>query len=167
MAKYYNESVNRAAKKYKSKNIEQIGISFQRGQGIKESFQMQAEKRGASVNKYVIDLVKADADGRVIVLPKIGKDDVSLIMRVIGQTKPPVAYVPDIMEKMDDATCEAVRVTAAAGGMTSEVLISTIISSLSSDAAEGIAQMLFCCLVANGADHDMLRRIFRDNGSVQ
>ena len=150
MAKYYSEAVNRAAKKYKSKNIEQIGISFQRGQGIKESFQMQAEKKGVSVNKYVIDLVRADADGRVIV-----------------QTAPSKSDASGIMEKMDEATREAVKMTAAAGDMSPEALISMIISSLSSNAAVGIARLLFCCLEANGADHEMLCAVFGDEGDVK
>lgn len=167
MAKYYSEAVNRAAKKYKSKNIEQIGISFQRGQGIKESFQMQAEKKGVSVNKYVIDLIRADADGRVIVLPAIEKEDVSLIMQVIGQTAPSKSDASGIMEKMDEATREAVKMTAAAGGMSPEALISMIISSLSSNAAVGIARLLFCCLEANGADHEMLCAVFGDEGDVK
>ena len=68
MAKYYIESS-------KKKNTEQINISFQSGQGIKEMFREQAEKNGMSVNKYVIELVRADAEGRLIHRPDPRKDD--------------------------------------------------------------------------------------------
>ena len=77
MPKYYNKESNKATLRYKKKNTEQINISFQSGQGIKEMFQEQAEKSGMSVNKYVIELVRADAEGRLIHRPKPGDDDLS------------------------------------------------------------------------------------------
>jgi hypothetical protein len=40
-------------------------------------FQEQAEKSGMSVNKYVIELVRADAEGRLLRRPKPGNDDQS------------------------------------------------------------------------------------------
>ena len=40
-------------------------------------FQEQAEKSGMSVNKYVIELVRADAEGRLIRRPKPEDDDLS------------------------------------------------------------------------------------------
>ena len=75
MAKYYRETTNKASWRYKKKNTEQINISFQSGQGIKEMFREQAEKSGMSVNKYVIELVRADAEGRLIHRPDLRKDD--------------------------------------------------------------------------------------------
>ena len=77
MAKYYKETMNKASLRYKKKNTEQINISFQSGQGIREMFREQAEKNGMSVNKYVIELVRADAEGRLIYKPKKKKDDKS------------------------------------------------------------------------------------------
>lgn len=77
MAKYYKETMNKASLRYKKKNTEQINISFQSGQGIKEMFRDQAEKSGMSVNRYVIELVRADAEGRLIHRPKPGNDDQS------------------------------------------------------------------------------------------
>ena len=77
MAKYYKETMNKASLRYKKKNTEQINISFQTGQGIKEMFQVQAEKSGLSVNRYVIELVRADAEGRLIHLPEKRKEDQS------------------------------------------------------------------------------------------
>lgn len=77
MPKYYNKESNKATLRYKKKNTEQINISFQSGQGIKEMFQEQAEKSGMSVNKYVIELVRADAEGRLLRRPDPGKDDQS------------------------------------------------------------------------------------------
>ena len=77
MAKYYRETTNKASMRYKKKNTEQINISFQSGQGIKEMFREQAEKSGMSVNKYVIELVRADAEGRLMRRPKPGDDDLS------------------------------------------------------------------------------------------
>ena len=77
MAKYYKETMNKASLRYKKKNTEQINISFQSGQGIKEMFREQAEKSGMSVNKYVIELVRADAEGRLIRRPKPEDDDPS------------------------------------------------------------------------------------------
>ena len=69
--------MNKASLRYKKKNTEQINISFQSGQGIKEMFRDQAEKSGMSVNRYVIELVRADAEGRLIHRPKPGNDDQS------------------------------------------------------------------------------------------
>ena len=40
-------------------------------------FQEQAEKSGLSVNRYVIELVRADAEGRLIHLPEKRKEDQS------------------------------------------------------------------------------------------
>ena len=77
MPKYYKETMNKASLRYKKKNTEQINISFQSGQGIKEMFRDQAEKSGMSVNRYVIELVRADAEGRLIHRPKPGNDDQS------------------------------------------------------------------------------------------
>ena len=77
MPKYYNKESNKATLRYKKKNTEQISISFQSGQGIKEMFQEQAEKSGMSVNKYVIELVRADAEGRLLRRPKPEDDDPS------------------------------------------------------------------------------------------
>ena len=77
MPKYYNKESNKATLRYKKKNTEQINISFQSGQGIKEMFREQAEKSGMSVNKYVIELVRADAEGRLIRRPKPEDDDPS------------------------------------------------------------------------------------------
>jgi predicted HicB family RNase H-like nuclease len=77
MPKYYNEESNKASLRYKKKNTEQINISFQSGQGIREMFREQAEKNGMSVNKYVIELVRADAEGRLIYKPEPKKDDKS------------------------------------------------------------------------------------------
>ncbi len=77
MPKYYNKESNKATLRYKKKNTEQINISFQSGQGIKEMFQEQAKKSGMSVNKYVIELVRADAEGRLIRRPKPEDDDLS------------------------------------------------------------------------------------------
>ena len=77
MAKYYKETMNKASLRYKKKNTEQINISFQSGQGIKEMFRDQAEKSGMSVNRYVIELVRADAEGRLIHRPDPRKDDKS------------------------------------------------------------------------------------------
>ena len=77
MAKYYKETMNKASLRYKKKNTEQINISFQSGQGIKEMFRDQAEKSGMSVNRYVIELVRADAEGRLIHRPKPEDDDLS------------------------------------------------------------------------------------------
>ena len=77
MPKYYNKESNKATLRYKKKNTEQINIRFQSGQGIKEMFQEQAEKSGMSVNKYVIELVRADAEGRLIRRPKPEDDDLS------------------------------------------------------------------------------------------
>ena len=77
MPKYYNKESNKATLRYKKKNTEQINISFQSGQGIKEMFRDQAEKSGMSVNKYVIELVRADAEGRLIRRPKPEDDDLS------------------------------------------------------------------------------------------
>ena len=77
MPKYYNKESNKATLRYKKKNTEQINISFQSGQGINEMFQEQAEKSGMSVNKYVIELVRADAEGRLIRRPKPEDDDLS------------------------------------------------------------------------------------------
>ena len=77
MPKYYNEESNKASLRYKKKNTEQINISFQSGQGIKEMFRDQAEKSGMSVNRYVIELVRADAEGRLIHRPEPPKDDQS------------------------------------------------------------------------------------------
>lgn len=77
MPKYYKETLNKASQRYKKKNTEQINISFQSGQGIKEMFRDQAEKSGMSVNRYVIELVKADAEGRLIHRPEPPKDDQS------------------------------------------------------------------------------------------
>ena len=77
MAKYYKETMNKASLRYKKKNTEQINISFQSGQGIREMFREQAEKNGMSVNKYVIELVRADAEGRLIHRPDPRKDDQS------------------------------------------------------------------------------------------
>ena len=77
MPKYYNKESNKATLRYKKKNTEQINISFQSGQGIKEMFQEQAEKSGMSVNKYVIELVRADAEGRLLRRPDPRKDDQS------------------------------------------------------------------------------------------
>ena len=74
MAKYYKETMNKASLRYKKKNTEQINISFQTGQGIKEMFQ---EQSGLSVNRYVIELVRADAEGRLIHLPEKRKEDQS------------------------------------------------------------------------------------------
>ena len=75
MPKYYNKESNKATLRYKKKNTEQINISFQSGQGIKEMFQEQAEKSGMSVNKYVIELVRADAEGRLIRRPEKRKEE--------------------------------------------------------------------------------------------
>ena len=77
MPKYYKETMNKASLRYKKKNTEQINISFQSGQGIKEMFRDQAEKSGMSVNRYVIELVRADAEGRLIHRPDPRKDDQS------------------------------------------------------------------------------------------
>ena len=77
MPKYYKETMNKASLRYKKKNTEQINISFQSGQGIKEMFRDQAEKSGMSVNRYVIELVRADAEGRLIHRPDPRKDDKS------------------------------------------------------------------------------------------
>ena len=77
MPKYYKKESNEATLRYKKKNTEQINISFQSGQGIKEMFREQAEKSGMSVNKYVIELVRADAEGRLIRRPKPEDDDPS------------------------------------------------------------------------------------------
>ena len=40
-------------------------------------FREQAEKNGMSVNKYVIELVRADAEGRLVYKPEPKKDDKS------------------------------------------------------------------------------------------
>jgi len=40
-------------------------------------FRDQAEKSGMSVNRYVIELVRADAEGRLIHRPEPPKDDQS------------------------------------------------------------------------------------------
>ena len=44
MPKYYKETLNKASQRYKKKNTEQINISFQSGQGIKEMFRDQADQ---------------------------------------------------------------------------------------------------------------------------
>lgn len=166
MPNYYTEAGNKAAQKYKKKNIEQIGISFQRGQGTKEAFQTQAEKRGVSVNKYVIDMMRADADGRVIVMPEIGKREADLIMQVIGQKAPQAFKASIIIDEMDEIMLKAVKETADSGGMMPEQLVSMILSSMSSGTAAGIAQILLLCLEANGADRDVLHMFFGNYGSV-
>lgn len=156
MSKYYTEAVNRAAKKYKAKNIGQVSISFQKGQGIKESFQSQAEKNGVSVNRYVLDLVRADSEGRVFVVPQISAEDVPEVMKSFRQEDEILPVAGAVLSSFSKDTRDAVEKTAGYGAMSPERLLSLVGAMYDNDLTRGTAELLIRCIEENGADRPEL-----------
>lgn len=57
----YSEAQKRATLKYKAKTYEQVSLQLKKGK--KEIYKAQAEKRGMSLNAYIISLIEKDMEG--------------------------------------------------------------------------------------------------------
>ena len=57
----YSEAQKRATLKYKAKTYEQVSLQLKKGK--KEIYRAQAEKRGMSLNAYIISLIEKDMEG--------------------------------------------------------------------------------------------------------
>lgn len=56
----YSKSQMKATNKYRSKSYDQINITAKKG--MKEIYKNQAEKRGLSLNAYIISLIEKDME---------------------------------------------------------------------------------------------------------
>ena len=159
MPKYYNEAAKNASLKYRRKNVDQINVT---GLNIKALFKEQAGKHGIAVNRYLIDMVQDDADGNLVRIPFIEKGDVPGVIRSLAGTAVAPEDAQKILEKMDEKTRKAVRITAADGLTTEQAVIMFLISAFGNEAAAGNAEMFMRCLEANGADRTALTAIISE-----
>ncbi len=56
----YSEAQKRATLKYRTKAYDRIEITIPKGE--KEAYKAQAEKRGMSLNAYIISLIEKDME---------------------------------------------------------------------------------------------------------
>ena len=56
----YSKSQMKATNKYRTKSYDQINITAKKG--MKEIYKVQAEKRGMSLNAYIISLIEKDME---------------------------------------------------------------------------------------------------------
>ncbi len=56
----YSEAQKRATLKYRTKAYDRIEITIPKGE--KETYKAQAEKRGMSLNAYIISLIEKDME---------------------------------------------------------------------------------------------------------
>ena len=56
----YSKSQMKATNKYRSKSYDQINITAKKG--MKDVYKTQAEKRGLSLNAYIIGLIEKDME---------------------------------------------------------------------------------------------------------
>ena len=159
--KYYNERSKQSSLRYRLKNVDQINLT---GKGIKALFREQAEKRGVAVNRYLINMARADAEGNIVVISPVDQEQVPDVVRAIGGTAVTYGDAQKILDNMDPETRRIVRSTADGGGMTEQSFVTVLASALSHKAAAGNAEMLFRCLEANGADRNTVRSSIRGAG---
>ncbi len=57
----YSEAQKRATLKYKAKAYDRLELQLKKGK--KEEYRAQAEKRGMSLNAYIISLIEKDMEG--------------------------------------------------------------------------------------------------------
>lgn len=160
---YYKDTVRRAVKRYKSSSdFQQVNIS---GVGIRDLLKAQAERYGGPdmpVNRYVVDLVKDDANGNVLRIPLFRKEDVTLAMRALSGEDVSSDDAGRVLEKLDTATKEAFSTAAAAGTMTANKLMSLLISASSNEFTFALAEVLLRCLEACGADRQLVENVIAD-----
>lgn len=54
----YSEAQGKATRKYRDKAYDQMNLQIKKG--MKEIYKAQAEKRGKSLNAYIVSLIEAD-----------------------------------------------------------------------------------------------------------
>lgn len=57
----YSEAQKRATLKYKAKAYDRLELQLKKGK--KKEYRTQAEKRGMSLNAYIISLIEKDMEG--------------------------------------------------------------------------------------------------------
>lgn len=57
----YSEAQKRATIKYKAKTYDRVELQIKKG--MKDIYKAQAEKRGLSLNAYIVSLIEKDMEG--------------------------------------------------------------------------------------------------------
>lgn len=57
----YSEAQKRATIKYKAKTYDRVELQIKKG--MKDIYKAQAEKRGLSLNAYIVNLIEKDMEG--------------------------------------------------------------------------------------------------------
>lgn len=58
----YSEAQKRATIKYKAKTYDRVELQIKKG--MKDIYKAQAEKRGLSLNAYIVSLIEKDMEGK-------------------------------------------------------------------------------------------------------
>lgn len=59
----YSKAQMEATNKYRAKSYDQINVTVKKG--MKEEYKAQAEKKGMSLNAYIVSLIEKDMEGEV------------------------------------------------------------------------------------------------------